>query len=229
MDVILRAEHVLAMAHLCGETDLRPWVNAVWVEAQPRTLLWATTGVVLGVYDTHVLASERFTVRIPRPVLSDMKRFSGPVRISSDDGKHWRADNLGTVQHWVDDGVVMPDLRRVLPVQTSGIAQSFDLDLLTRFQKASQLLVKWARKEGKNGKGGGAVFHHVLIAHNGGEAAGPAIVTLPHAPEFFGVAMALNGNAPEVANMRRSRPDWVVANYFADDAPAVPAECADLL
>lgn len=226
MDVILRAEHVLAMAHLRGEDDIRPWANAVWIEAQPRTLLWATTGTVLGVYDTQELASERFTVRIPRPVLSGMKRFSGPVRISSDDGKHWRADNLGTVQHWVDDGVVMPDLRRVLPVQTSGIAQSFDLDLLTRFQKVRDLLVKGARKERKKDA---ALFNHVLIAHNGGKAAGPAIVTISNVPEFFGVAMPLNDAALEVANMRRSRPDWVVANYFADDAPAVPAECADLL
>lgn len=226
MDVILRAEHVLAMTHLCGEDDIRPWVNAVWIEAQPRTLLWATTGTVLGVYDTQELASERFTVRIPRQVLTGMTRFRGPVRISSDDGKHWRADNLGTVQPWVDDGAVMPNLRRVMPVQTSGIAQSIDLELLMRFQKVRDLLVKGARKERKKDA---APFNRVLIAHNGGKAAGPAIVTISNVPEFFGVAMPLNDAALEVANMRRSRPDWVNAGYFADDAPAVPAECADLL
>lgn len=208
MEVLLKAEHLNAMAHLAGDKDIRPWVNGVWVEAAPQVTLCATTGELLGFFDPDVTADQVFKVQVPRAVLAGMKRWRGLVRLHSDDAVHWTADNFGTSQHWKSEDLVLPDVRRAVPRKVTGAPAHFDFALLDRFQQARKAL----RVESKDEK--------VYVVPNG---AGAAHVRLLGHPEFFGVVMPMRMKTAECPT---HAPDWVFESAVAE---SVPANCADLV
>ena len=216
MEVTLKAAHLRALAHLAAKADIRPFINGVWIEADRNTLLMGTSGAVLGVIDTGVEASERFDLMVPHHILEGLKKVKEDITFSSPDGKTWTASAFGTTRLWVREEYALLEWRRVVPKETSGIAQQFDVELIALFVKAKKELGLKAKLTG------------VLIAHNGGPGDLAARVQLTGMPEFVGVLMPIRAKVVELAGLPAVAPGWATGRT-ANPAPLVEETADDLV
>lgn len=211
MEITLPWAPIQAMSHLAAGNDRRKWLEGVWIDVTgPHVIVWASTGVQLGVYCTEEPSIEHGSVFIPKHIMNVAKGFGPQVTLRTDEEKRCALECLGTTHHWQDAGHAPVEWRHVLPKQCTGIAQQFDATLLLAFLKARKALGK---------KDAPSAVH---ITHNGAAQTGPggALVTLLDVPEFVGVLMSLR-LGDEGSVFKATAPEWA---FLRGRAPAQSAD-----
>lgn len=197
---------VKALLNLAGKEDIRKWLNGVWIDRQgPYLVVWASTGIVLGAYQTTEPSTEGPDILLPRNVIEAAKGI-GPAAIVIRDGENMRIDSLGASQSWKDENYKKIDWRRVLPDgRADNVARQFDIALAHPFDKVRKAL------------GGDAV----RIAHSTEPKQGTdgLLVSFYGNPAFVGVVMPIRSEHATVVDMMIAAPDWV-RERFGETAEA---------
>ena len=210
MKTTVDAKVLKGMAHLAGESDVRQYLNGLWILARPfDTLVASTDGHVGGYYRVGEEVHEKeFSVRLPTEVLAKLKSATGRVEICSGDGVTWVATNpdMALEVEWKHDiSERFPDMARLILDVKDGRTAQFDIELLALFVKARKAFL------GKKWRPAG-----VLIAHNGPSSG--ARVSLVDVPEFIGVVMSLSD--PHNTLTAALRPFWLTGFFPPAEAGA---------
>lgn len=205
MELTIPWTPVKALLHLAGKTDIRDWVNGVWIDRKgPRLIVWASTGLILGAFQTEEPSTDGPDIFLPRHILEACKDFKVQATVKREADGRMSISCLGTTHYWQDENFTSFDWRRVVPTgHSDGKVRQFNVEFVPPFVKAGDVLR--GRKTG--------VEAPLLIAHRSdpapGKGAGGLLVQLIDVPNFVGVIMPLNDNALQVATMRTAAPDWV--------------------
>jgi hypothetical protein len=216
MEITIPWTPVKALLHLAGKADIRKWVNAVWIDQRgPHMVLWASTGVAMGVLRTEEPSTDSGDWCLPRHILEACKGFSVRATVKREPDGRMSISCMGTTHYWQDEGHAPVDWRRAVPThKADGVARQFDATLLQPFVKVREAL---HGKESKSLPGG------VMIAHDSDEKRTTGLlVQLTDLPDFVGLLMPLRAVG---GYLRPSAPDWVHQLHTA-----TPAEetCDDL-
>jgi hypothetical protein len=78
MEITIPWTPVRAILNLAGKTDIRDWVNGVWIDQRgPYMVVWATTGFAMGAVQIEEPSTEVPDVFLPRHILEACKaRFN---------------------------------------------------------------------------------------------------------------------------------------------------------
>lgn len=172
--IAINPRHLLAALHCAGKSDVRYYLNGVYVEATTKeTRLVATTGFVCAAFRYEASNTEAVGLIIPRATVEAFaKRVknakSAALRIV--DGRHCLHWDGGSLPFDPIDGR-FPDYRSVFPQSPSGETAQFNPELLLAFSKVAKTL---------------GVGAHPEILHNGGSG---ALVRLNGRSDFAGVVM----------------------------------------
>lgn len=206
------------IAALCtaGKSDIRPYLNGVYVEATDmETRLSSTNGVAGSMQRADAKGENDVdgrTVRmiVPRHALEGVKnhKLLRTVEIN-DDGGTWALVDYPARISFVPIEDRFPDMRRVIPRTTSGEIAQFDPELIGQFAKAAKVL-------GATYKGLAqvAIAHNGHIAPDGKGSAGlhAALVSLGQRQDYTGVIMPMNGTAPTAP------PSWALSSLEAEES-----------
>ena len=189
---------VKALANLAGETDIRQWVNGVWLDSSAPTVhVVAANGAMLGVYRTEEPSTNAAPVFIPLSTIKVCKGFGPTAVVSIDDTGRAAVSCAGSQHFWQDEKHPCFDHRRVIPRSCTGQAQQFNAEFWASFIKVRRDL------------GLRHVFDAVQVRHNGGATTGPegALVLLAGVPQFVGTVMSIR--EPKNAPPPLQAPAWV--------------------
>ncbi len=128
----------LAAALVCAYQDIRHYLNGVFVEAlETETRLIGTDGATAAVCRIACENESRFSVIIPRDIVElAIKMKSTVLSLEKNDGGEWR---IGGIPFRPEDAR-LPDYRRIIPQNVTGLSGNFDPELLARFSKIRKVL-----------------------------------------------------------------------------------------
>lgn len=185
--IAIHPRHLLAALHCAGKSDVRYYLNGVYVEATTKeTRLVATTGVVCAAFRHAASNTEAVDLIIPRATVEAFAKVAKNAKDAKDvalriaDGQHRLHWDGGSLPFDPIDGL-FPNYRRVFPQSPSGETAQFNPELLCAFSKVAKTL---------------GVRECPEILHNGGSG---ALVRLNGRSDFAGVVMPWRQPAESLA------------------------------
>ena len=201
--VTIPVSHLLAVAAQAAKDDVRFYLNGVLIEVEDGGVMCvATNGHILGairggeanaagdhkhVDDTQLIVP----IEIIRRLKPSKKFANSAVIITNEAADLWTLTSMfaDPIHFKMIDGK-FPDWRCVIPVRVSNECGQYDPELLALFSKSDTALNP-AR-----------IFAGVALAQNG---TGPAIVSIAHAPHYFGIIMPMR-----IEGRVTERPAWTL-------------------
>lgn len=135
--ITVPVKHLAAALHLAGKTDIRYYLNSVFLDAKSGCIV-ATDGTCAYISRPGLLVGLVADVLMPREFVEDVVKAAKKAEyavITEDGGKLSTESCMGRVV----DGH-FPDWRRIYPSKVSGETAQFDKDLLARVAKANKAL-----------------------------------------------------------------------------------------
>jgi DNA polymerase-3 subunit beta len=137
MQAAILSKHLRAAACCAAAADVRYYLNGVYIEVRAtETRCVATTGEIAAVLRQRVHQDAMPEVIVPNEAVKlALTRKTEVLTLTFEDGK-W---SLGGIFFTPVDGK-FPPYRRIIPVQASGLAGHYDVQLLAAFAKLAKAL-----------------------------------------------------------------------------------------